>query len=189
MNEKANRGMAKIKEEPAPYGDLDRFEVIDHIVFELKPAPSTNHQRIIAHLFQSLNESCHPNGETLFAPIDVYLDEGNCLQPDLVFILNENSHIIKEERIEGAPDLVAEVLSPATSGNDKIRKKAVYERFGVKEFWVVDPFHRLIDQFVLKDGKYELHRTYDEQGMLTSPLFSCVSIDLKRIFARIPKRA
>jgi len=104
-------------------------------------------------------------------------------------ILNENSHIIKEERIEGAPDLVAEVLSPATGGNDKIRKKAVYERSGVKEYWVVDPFHRLIDQFVLKNGKYELHRTYDEQGMLTSPLFSCVSIDLKRMFARIPKRA
>ena len=118
--------------------------------------------------------------------MDVHLDEGNIFQPDLIFISNENRHIIKE-RIEGAPDLVAEILSPSTSSNDKIHKKAQYERFGVKEYWIVDPVHLIIDQFVLVNHKYQLHATYDELNTLTSARFTCISVDLNLLFKDIKR--
>ena len=77
-----------------------------------------------------------------------------------------------------------EILSPSTSQNDKIRKKRQYERFGVKEFWIADPIHSIVDQFVLQDGKYALFNTFGKADLLTSPLFSCVSIDLEKVFSK-----
>ncbi|MCF6093699.1 Uma2 family endonuclease [Microaerobacter geothermalis] len=163
----------------------ERYEIINNIRYDLKPSPTVKHQRILGYLHKSLDATCHNNGVIIFAPMDVYLDEGNIFQPDLIFILHENSEIIKEARIEGAPDLVAEILSPSTSQNDKIRKKAQYERFGVKEYWIVDPVHFTVDQFVLENGRFLLNATYGEGDTLTSDLFSCVSIDLSPLFDQI----
>ncbi|GIM44733.1 hypothetical protein DNHGIG_02820 [Collibacillus ludicampi] len=76
-------------------------------------------------------------------------------------------------------------MSPSTSVNDKIRKKAQYERFGVKEYWVVDPVHLLVDQFVLEEGKYLLHATFGDGDTLISEPFLCVCIDLGEVFAKL----
>jgi Uma2 family endonuclease len=162
--------------------EFDRYEIIEGIRYDLKPAPTVVHQKISGTLYGMLYNSCRLNGTILYSPVDVYFDEDNQFQPDLVFVLHENESIIKEKRIEGAPDLVAEILSQSTSQNDKIRKKRQYERHGVKEYWIIDPFHRTVDQFLLENGEFVLHETYGLADQLTSPLISCISIDLSEVF-------
>ena len=185
--DKKNRS-DKVRERQQPYeGESnpfieERYEIINNVRFDLKPAPTVNHQRLVGDLHHMMKTTCNQNGVILVSPIDVYLDEENRFQPDLVFISNENQDIIKEVRIEGAPDLVAEVLSLSTSANDKILKKDQYERFGVKEYWIVDPVHLTLDQFVLENGKYQLYKTYATEGTLTSPILSCIKIDMHKLF-------
>lgn len=182
----------RIKEQMESYRDAEseflgmeepRYEIVEGIRYELKPAPTVTHQQISGLLHIMLYQTCHTNGTILYSPIDVYLDDENQFQPDLVYILHENAEIIKEKRIEGAPDLVVEILSPSTSTNDKIRKKRQFERHGVKEYWIVDPVHRTVDQFFLTNRKFELYDTFGISGRMTSPLFSCIDIDMNRLFA------
>ncbi|MCD9022653.1 Uma2 family endonuclease [Cohnella silvisoli] len=184
----------RVKEQTEPYRESeseflgmeeDRYEIVEGIRYELKPAPTVTHQQISGSLHIMLYHTCHANGTILYSPIDVYLDADNQFQPDLVYILHENAAIIKEKRIEGAPDLVVEILSPSTSNNDKVRKKRQFERYGVKEYWIVDPVHRTIDQFILNKGKFDLFETYIIFDRMTSPLFSCIDIDMSRVFPDI----
>jgi Uma2 family endonuclease len=182
----------QIKEEMESYAaseleflgmEEDRFEIIEGVRYDLKPAPSVNHQKISGGFYIALHETCHSNGTILYAPIDLYIDEDNQFQPDLVFILHEHDSIIKEKRIEGAPDLVLEILSPSTSQNDKIHKKRQYERFGINEYWIVDPIHCTVDQFVLEKEAYVLYCTYGLSDHLSSPTLPCISIDLDKVFS------
>ena len=73
------------------------------------------------------------------APYDVVLSENNVFQPDIMFVSNENSKIITEKNITGAPDLIIEILSPATGYYDLTEKKEIYTEFAVKEYWIVEP--------------------------------------------------
>lgn len=163
----------------------ERYEIIEGIRYDMQPSPTFNHQWLVTQLLSSIDKTCSSAGTVIVAPMDVYFDENNIFQPDVIYISNENSDSIKRHRIEGAPDLVAEILSPSTSANDKIRKKRNYERFGVPEYWIVDPIHRLIDQFVADNGKYALHGTYAAGGLLQSPRFSCIAIDMDKLLARL----
>lgn len=185
-----------IKEQPAAYNNEneaflehtyieERYEIINGIRYDLQPSPSLNHQRIVTRLATSLEITCHSTGTIIVAPIDVYLDDDNIFQPDVIYISNENASIMKFNRIEGAPDLVVEILSPSTSTNDKIRKKANYEKFGVKEYWIVDPVHLIVDQFILETNKYLLYNTYGVRDLLISPRFTCINVDLLKLFSNM----
>ncbi len=165
-----------------PFVEFERFEVIDGIRYEMQPSPTVKHQKISGALHLMLHHTCHTTATILYAPIDLYLDEDNQFQPDLVVISHERAAIIGEKRIEGAPDLVVEILSPSTSHNDRIHKKRQYERHGLPEYWIVDPVHRTIDQFMLVEGKFMLNETYGIRGALTSPRMPCIRIDLSRLF-------
>ncbi|WP_164515176.1 Uma2 family endonuclease [Paenibacillus lentus] len=118
----------------------------------------------------------------LFAPLDVHFNEANILQPDIIFIRNENLHIIKDGYIKGVPDLLIEILSPSSGAMDKIKKKAVYEQFGVREYWIVDPHYATVDQFLLVDEKYQLSETFDSLGKIRSPHLTCLSVELDKMF-------
>lgn len=183
----------RIKEQSQPYMEPEpeflgmeeeRYEIIEGVRYDLKPAPTVIHQQILGSLHIMIYQTCHLSGIILFSPLDVYLDEDNQFQPDLVYILYENESIIKEKRIEGAPDLVVEVLSPSTSQNDKIRKKRQYEHHGVNEYWIIDPVHCTADQYLREHDKFVLFRTYGVDDRLTSPLFSCIDIDMSKLFQR-----
>jgi Uma2 family endonuclease len=121
----------------------------------------------------------------LVAPMDIYFNEDNIFQPDVIYISNENAKIIKPNRIEGAPDLVIEILSPSTSTNDKINKKNKYAQFGVHEYWIVDPVHLYVDQFILERNNYLLYHTFGARDILTSPRFTCIYVDLPKLFSRL----
>jgi Uma2 family endonuclease len=117
-----------------------RHEIIggEHYV---TPSPATRHQRIslrLAYLVQDYLED-HPRGELLTAPVDALLSEFDIVVPDLVYISNERAHIVTVKNLQGAPDLVVEILSPGTRRRDLGIKRSLYERVGVAEYWLVDP--------------------------------------------------
>jgi Uma2 family endonuclease len=137
--------------------DGRRHEIIDgvHIV---NAAPSTVHQHVSKRLQYQLYTKIELAGlGVLFnAPVDVQLSEFDVVQPDLVIVLNENVRKITPTKIKVAPNLVVEILSPSTTELDQTLKKELYERSGVQEYWIVDPFEQSVAQWVLTDGKYSL---------------------------------
>ncbi len=134
-----------------------RHEIIDgrHVV---NPSPSTQHQHVSKRLQYQLYTKIELAGLGLLfpAPMDVQLSQFDIVQPDLVVILNENVRKITPSKIKVAPHLVVEIISPSTAGNDRTIKKDLYERSGVNEYWIVDPFEQQVDQWVLCEGKYVL---------------------------------
>jgi len=97
----------------------------------------------------------------------VYLDQKNAFQPDLIFISNANFYKIEEDGLHGAPDLVIEILSPSTAKYDLRKKKAVYERCGVKEYWIVDPTTKSVTGYALRENRFVEIAT--QTGVIDSP--------------------
>ncbi|WP_373229342.1 Uma2 family endonuclease [Cohnella sp.] len=180
--EKADKRKAGVKEGQSGYWIEERYEIIEGVRYDFLSSPKVTHQMLVTELNASIRASCHTVGIVLVAPMDVHFDENNIVQPDLIFIANENLPIIKDGWVKGVPDLLVEILSPSTGSKDKVRKKAIYERFGVQEYWIVDPGYSTIDQLVLVDGKYQLAATYGDEETFTSPKLSCISIDLRQLF-------
>lgn len=176
----------KVTEDLYPYDyQEERYELIEGVRYDVQAAPMIRHQQLVKYFLTSIEDTCATEGLVLTAPIDVQFDEENEFQPDVVYITNENLHIVTEKKIIGAPDIIIEILSPSTSYNDKIRKKRVYERFCVKEYWIVDPVHLYVDQLVLTDKKYLLANTYGYMDVVRSELLSCIKIDLETIFSKL----
>lgn len=171
-----------IKEHTPFYDVPERFEIINGIRYDLSPSPKFVHQEIVGNLYFNLRTTCHHEGKFLLAPMDVHFDKDNIAQPDIMYITNSNLSIIRDGLVYGAPDMVVEVLSSSTGRKDKTVKKVMFERFGVKEYWLFDPTYRTVDQFVLVDGDYRLAATLTDNDTLSSSLFPCVSIDLSAIF-------
>jgi len=166
-----------------PDSDGIRKEIIEGELF-MSPAPAMKHQSISKKIFRILDAHIIKNnlGEVWYAPCDVIFSNINIMQPDIFYISNENLEILTELNIKGAPDLIVEILSPSTIENDRIFKKLVYEKFGVQEYWIVDPQNETLEVWVLKDEKYQLyHRAKNDQN-LKSYLFRDLKIDLIWIF-------
>jgi Uma2 family endonuclease len=135
------------------WDDDQRWELIDGIPYNMTPAPTTRHQRILGNLH--LGISAFLSGKTcisFLAPTDVLFDDHNVVQPDLLVVCDRSK--ITEANIQGAPDLVVEILSPATGKKDRREKKALYERFGVNEYIVLDPVNETVERFALSEGRY-----------------------------------
>ena len=163
--------------EGAPYQLIDGELV-------MSPSPTPTHQRILRHLSVALHLFVkeHDLGEILFAPMDVYLSDIDTPQPDLLFIAKARLDIIGEKYIEGAPDLVMEILSPSTAYYDLKKKKRLYESSGVKEYWIVDPEAREIEVYTFVDGRFELFAREADQGPIPSKLLAGFSVDLDAVF-------
>jgi Uma2 family endonuclease len=153
-----------------PEGSL--AEIIDNTLF-MSPAPSPSRQRLILSLATQINTFVSSNklGEIFVSPVDVYLDEtSNVVQPDLLLILKGSKVEIDPEGIHGVPDLVIEVLSPGNKKHDTIIKKAIYEKFGVREYWVIDPDTKQSYGYSLVKGAYQHFE--ETSGKLSSPLLN-----------------
>ena len=141
------------------YREEFREELIGGKVTAMSPRPMYNHNHIafnIAVLFSNYlrGKPCTaiPDGT------DLYLTEEDRFVPDAMVVCDRDK--IRRDGVHGAPDLVVEVLSPSTMRNDRMRKKEVYQACGVREYWLVDPENRTIEQYLLQDGKLELNMVY-----------------------------
>ncbi|WP_285823930.1 Uma2 family endonuclease [Schaedlerella arabinosiphila] len=122
-------------------------------------SPSVNHNRVASHIFNAFfNYLKGKPCEAFSDGTDVFLTDEDRVIPDVMIICNKD--IIEKDGIHGAPDLVVEVLSPGTAKNDKGYKKDLYEKVGVKEYWIVDPSLHSIESYLLSDGKYKLDGFY-----------------------------
>jgi len=144
----------------------------------MTPAPNTPHQRISVKisslLFVFLEET--QKGEVFEAPTDVYLeDQESVVQPDVLVVMKENERIIHDDGIYGAPDIIFEILS-GNGIHDTIRKKALYEDAGVKEYFIINPSDKVVLMFARSNqNKFEL--VYELKGKITSEILG-ISIDL-----------
>jgi Uma2 family endonuclease len=137
-----------------------RHELFDgrHVV---TPPPDIGHQRACGtlHFQLGLHLRRRQRGEVLFSPIGLKLSEHTVVQPDALLILDRRARSLRG-LVDQVPDLVIEVLSPSTKRNDRGRKKNLYELAGVAEYWIVDLRARVLEQHVLRDGRYELLGTH-----------------------------
>lgn len=152
-----------------PEGTL--VELIDGIIM-MSPMRNVAHQEVLGEISVHIHQFLKSTriGKILPGPLDTFLDEhSNVVQPDLQVILKANKHIIKpDEYIHGAPNMILEVIMPQSRDHDLITKKELYARFGVKEYWVIDPADKLAIGYTLENKVYsEFHR---EKGAINSLL-------------------
>lgn len=137
----------------------------------MSPAPLDRHQIVLNEINFQILIHLKQNpllGQVRISPYDVYLDERNVCQPDILFISKGNLHLVAADGLHGAPDLIIEILSPSSVRYDLEIKRGVYERHGVKEYWVVDPATRIAQGFFLVNGIFE--PTEKRKGVINSGL-------------------
>jgi Uma2 family endonuclease len=163
--------------------DGKQYEVIDGELF-MTPAPRTRHQKIVVRLTEELSRFVRENGlgEVFVAPTDVLLEPHTVVQPDVLFIRKERLAIVKEDAIEGAPDLVVEVLSPSTFYKDLRKKMTAYAQFGVQEYWIVDPETESIEICARRDEKLQLVRRFSSGESVESALLPGFRLAVKDVF-------
>jgi Uma2 family endonuclease len=159
------------------------YELVDGTLI-LMATPTPRHQAIIINLIGLLLPFIRRNslGSLFPSPLDVVLDTGNVFIPDLLFVSTERASRIGEKRIEGAPDLVVEVLSPSTTRHDREVKLPVYAQAGVRELWLIDPEARRMTRHDNQDGAWHITATLSESS---APLTSAVLVGLEIGFGEV----
>ena len=163
--------------------DDTRYELLDGELI-LVPAPRLTHQRISRKILTRLDSFVTENdlGEVFDAPADVVLSDFNVVQPDILFVSNERSHIMTDANVQGAPDLVIEVLSPSTAQRDRTIKRDLYAQHGVPEYWQADEDARNVQVLTLVDGEYEVAGIYGEGQTVVSPLLPDLRLAVDDLF-------
>ncbi|MEO6594935.1 MAG: Uma2 family endonuclease [Planctomycetota bacterium] len=161
--------------------DRSRHELIDGRHF-VTPAPSPYHQLVSVRLLHELMTlvSDRGLGVVLCAPLDVHLGRSTLVQPDLVVLRHRNRSIIGDTKLTGVPDLLIEILSPSRRAYDRRTKRKRYERAGVREFWLVDPKARVVEQLLLRAGTYGAPVISADR--ITLRTFRGIQIDLRDIW-------
>lgn len=156
-------------------------ELIDGEVY-LAPPPMIEHQTVSGNIYFYLR-TLIPQGRWYAAPTGVYLDEQNIPEPDILWLAPEHMSKIKGRYIEGAPDLIVEIFSNSTAKRDKEDKFHLYEKYGVREYWMVDPSNQYVEVYVLKENIFVRQGTYDKSDSFTSSLFGDAAIQVAAFFA------
>jgi Uma2 family endonuclease len=160
-----------------------RYEIVDGMLFA-EPSPRRGHQEAVGNLFAILHAHvrAHGLGKVYVAPFDVILDEKNVVVPDLVFVSRDRLGIVAERGVEGAADLLVEVLSPRSGRRDRVRKLNAYARHGVRHYWLVDPEAETLEAFELVDGAYRLAAALSGDDELRPGLFPGLTIPLPELW-------
>lgn len=165
--------------------DGKRHELIDgeHYV---TAAPNLRHQKLLGRLYLALADylRTHPEvGEVYFAPLDVIFSSWDVVEPDLLFVAADQRHILTEKNVVGAPALVVEILSPSTKSRDRRLKHRLFEKSGVREYWMVDPDR---DTMTVDrrgpDGGFTIREDLDAGAVLTTTLLPRWSLALNTLF-------
>jgi len=175
--------------------DDQRFELIDGTAFAMTPAPTRQHQRLVVELLRTVADALEGSGcEVNVAPFDVRLPEGDeadaairtVVQPDISVVCDPTK--LDAKGCRGAPDWIIEVLSPKTAGHDQVRKLALYERHGVREYWLVHPVDRVVTIYRLADGGSSYDRPDVQELQGHSDCMACpdVRIDWHQVVKGLP---
>jgi Uma2 family endonuclease len=150
------------------------------------PSPLPKHQRVALSIADVLREYEQASGGVvLIAPLDIVFTEYDVLQPDIVFFRHERRDLVRDwEETRAAPDLAVEVLSRSTEARDRGRKMEMFARFGVPEYWIVDPAKNTLEIYVLRSGEYELTAVADEHASVTSATLDGLTFPASRTFNR-----
>jgi Uma2 family endonuclease len=175
-----------------PYRDADYAALPDEPRCELlygrlfvTPAPTFRHAEVVADLvfLVSAHARLH-GGRVAVSPVDVALADHSVVQPDVVWVSPARAERIGR-RLEGAPDLAIEALSPSTARRDRGEKLRLYAESGVTEYWLVDPDGETIEFLVLRDGRYEVHLPLD--GVYRSPAIAGLELDVTAFWSRLAR--
>ena len=181
--------------------DYEWYEIIDGEEYEVS-SQTLSHSRICSNInliFDRYIDINDKNAESFFR-LSVYFSDKDIFVPDIIIVRNPD--IIKEDGVYGTPDLVVEILSKATLGRDRNKKFFKYEKYGVKEYWIVDPFSKSVEVYLLQNNKFILDDIYSiyldyEWKMLTDKekaeakfeikvsLYDDFVVQVKDIFERV----
>nr|WP_252183430.1 Uma2 family endonuclease [Rossellomorea vietnamensis] len=155
----------------------------------MSPAPSRRHQQVLRELSTAFSIFLREEeGEVFFAPFDVRLlvenkqddDINNVVQPDLSIVCDRKK--LDEKGCNGAPDIIIEILSPSSVKLDRWKKFQLYEKAGVKEYWLVDPVNESVEMYLLINDQYKFQRVYTKVDTITVNILNRLEIDLNQIF-------
>jgi len=163
--------------------DDERYELLNGELV-MVPSPKKIHQSIsgILHLMVGTFVRDRGLGKVYFSPFDVVLSDSDVVQPDLLFVSNERIGIVTADNVQGAPDLVVEILSPATAERDRTLKLDLYARRGVQEYWIVDPDAKTIRVLLRGECSFDVVSVYGEGEILRSPTLEEFSVALEEVF-------
>ena len=163
-----------------------RYQLLDGEMI-VAPSPITKHQRVLFSLGRAMHDfvSAGQLGEVFVAPFDVVLSNHDVAQPDILFVSNARSAIITEANIQGAPDLVVEILFAGSAVYDRGYKQALYGRHGVREYWLVDPDAETVEVLTLGEQRLETFASYSRGQTLESLLVVGLSIELDAVFQQV----
>jgi len=182
--------MSQVKSPPFTIHDYRKmpddghyYQVIEGELY-MSPAPSNFHQIIVGNIYFIFRSflQVNPIGQVRVSPFDVYLTPNTVVQPDVLYVSKENAAIIIDAGVEGAPDLVVEILSPGTRALDLGPKRAIYARTGVKELRIVDPIALTIQVYRLQINAELPEAAYNATATFTSPLLPGLTISTAEIF-------
>lgn len=173
------------------WSEEERWEIINGVPY-LQAAPTWQHQAVLLELARQFANYLQDKSCRVFtAPFDLRIPEANekdeetinVVQPDIIIIC-DNSRL-KKTGYYGVPELIIEVVSPSTGQKDKIEKFNLYEKAGVKEYWIVEPDEKVVMVFTLEEGRYGRPQMYSEEDKVKVSIFDDLVIDLKPVFERI----
>ncbi len=156
-------------------------ELIEGEVF-VSPSGTDSHQVSVFATGVFLQRNA-PNGQMRIAPMDVHFDNEAVVEPDVFWVSDENTscRVIDNKYWQGAPDLIVEVLSPSTARRDYGKKYDLYERYGVREFWISDPVAKMTQVYGLQEGKFTRFGVFGISESFTSPVLG-VEVDVRMLF-------
>jgi Uma2 family endonuclease len=159
------------------------YEFINGVA-HFMPSPSMLHQECLLNLALEMKMYVrqHKLGRVFISPLDVYLSDEEYYQPDMLYVSNERKHIL-QERIHGAPDLVVEVLSPSNGYKDLTHKKRMYEEFGVREYWILDPLEKAVEVLFNTENGFQISSKAYSKGSVQSQILSGFAVDVEQLFA------
>ena len=149
----------------------------------MSPAPGFEHFGSSFNLVLRLADAIYRTGKgrVIYAPVDLYLDEENAYQPDIMVVLKGSKAKITRKGVYGPPDVVVEILSPSTAYYDLTQKKDVYERSGVREYWLVDPLRRTFEVYLNTEEGFKLISKAKGKGVVRSEVLS-LELELEEVF-------
>ena len=150
-------------------------------VMIVSPAPIPKHQ-LTSNRLEIVISSLMPDGLMLHAPIDLYFDDGNIVQPDIVWITENSRCVVGDKYLHGSPELIVEIFSPGTERQDRKQKFNLYQRHGVSEYWMVDPAEMFIEVYVLENGSYKRLGIFEPGESFISPTLGGKTVEVSRIF-------